>query len=81
MPALSGFRDKLYWRLMPVDGLWHCFTRGYHRTNVYASLCGNHIRAYSGGQSCSRPKAVLRCRDCDVLEMRRRGWSESGPES
>ena len=34
----------------------------------------------SGGQSIDRPAAVKRCAKCDGLEMKRRGWDESGPE-
>lgn len=79
MKNLIGFKDKLYWR--EAAGKFHCFTRGEHRQPIYVTLCGCHVRRWIGGQSCSRPKAVLRCAECDVLEMRRRGWDESGPES
>ena len=77
---MIGFKDKLYWRFVGDDNRWHSFTRGYDRS-VYPSLCARYLRTTSGGQKCSRPKAVLRCADCDKLEMRRRGWAESGPES
>lgn len=88
---LSGLKDKLYWR-ETHDG-WHCFEqrrasvlsfRGKRRATfrtAYVSLCGRHERERSDGQQCRRPEAWRRCRECDVREMKRRGWEESGPVS
>lgn len=33
----------------------------------------------TGGGQCQRPEPILRCARCDLLEMKRRGWEESGP--
>ena len=79
--ALSGFKDKLYWRR--VAGFWHCFKKSRDPETgkrFYASLCGGHELDRSGGQALDRPAAVLRCGSCDGAEMHRRGWTESGPE-
>jgi hypothetical protein len=81
-PALSGFTDKLYWRLGPGQ-FAHCFTksrlgRGYR----YISLCGLAGRpTVGGGQGIGRPPAEWRCTLCDVAEINRRGWDSSGPSS
>lgn len=72
----KGLRDKLYWRF--VGDLAHCFKRSQYG---YASLCGNYALPYTRGQACRRPEAVQRCAKCDVAEMHRRGWEESGPPS
>lgn len=84
MPALSGLRDKLYWRSAvsrrdEVTVRFHCFKK--HEQGGYISLCGYEWRRNSGGQGCRRPRAELRCGICDGAEMKRRGWSESGPAS
>jgi hypothetical protein len=75
----SGFRDKLYWRL--VDGHWafHCFKK--NRSRGFVALCGRAELRRSGGQGIARPEAWQRCGLCDGIEMRRRGWSESGPKT
>jgi hypothetical protein len=44
-------------------------------------LCREFEIAGSGGQSCARPPAVMRCSRCDVDEINRRGKDESMPES
>jgi len=77
---LSGLRDKLYWRQRP-GGMYHCLkkTEGGSHANLFVSLCGNYVRKRSGGQEIRRPPAFMRCGRCDVLEMKRRGWEESGP--
>jgi hypothetical protein len=72
----SGFTDKLYWR--ERSGTWHCFTRS--TGGGYVSLCERFRLSNSGGQSVDRPAAIKRCGLCDGLEMKRRGWDESGPE-
>lgn len=76
-----GLRDKLYWRLFHEgEGLvWHCFKKAGKKR--YLSLCGQFTRRTSGGQSCQRPRAELRCARCDGLEMLRRGREESMPPS
>lgn len=71
----KGFSDKLYWRVF--CRVWHCFKKV--EGGGYISLCGAWELQKSSGQSCSRPAAVLRCAPCDVREMERRGWTESGP--
>lgn len=84
-----GLADKLYWRPVgpvpePRVQVWHCFKklRGKKgEKDLWGSLCGDHVRTKSGGQSCQRPRVVLRCARCDGAEMKRRGWEESGPES
>jgi hypothetical protein len=78
---LSGFRDKLYWR-PAYGGLWHCFKKLPHaQGGGYTSLCHQVERARSGGQSICRPPAYMRCAQCDGVEMKRRGWEESGSET
>lgn len=73
---LSGLRDKLYWR--PTLAGWHCYKSS--AAGGYVSLCGRYTSARSGGQGCARPPAFMRCARCDVSEIERRGWDESGPE-
>lgn len=77
----SGLRDKLYWRPgLSVWHRWHCFKKA--SDGAYVSLCDHSIaREKSAGQGLHRPPAALRCARCDALEMKRRGWDESGPES
>lgn len=78
--ALSGLRDKLYWRISGRS--FHCFKRAPGRVVAYASLCGRVAPlARSYGQSTDRPPPVLRCALCDGREADRRGWDESGPET
>jgi len=77
----KGLSDKLYWR-EETAYKWHCFKKtGFRGHPRYLSLCEKDCRYWIGGQSCRRPAAVLRCAICDGLEMKRRGWQESGPES
>jgi hypothetical protein len=76
----SGFNDKLYWR--QVEDIFHCFSASGREPPRFRSLCGEQARRQiGGGQHCARPIAVRRCARCDVLEMKRRGWSESGDPS
>lgn len=76
--VLSGFRDKLYWRL--AGGLWHCFKKGTSAgPRAFYSLCGGESLLRVGTQQVRRPRPELRCGRCDGLEMQRRGWEESGP--
>lgn len=78
---LLGLKDKLFWRPVNRDD-WHCFKKLCRVDGGgYISLCGRHERPRSGGQSICRPPSVLRCARCDVLEMKRRGWDEGGPDS
>lgn len=84
MSALSGFKDKLYWRRdsMSLIEVWHCYTKMRESTTgvvKYVSLCGTRSRLRSGGQAITRPIPARRCARCDCAEMRRRGWNESGP--
>ena len=75
---LSGLRDKLYWRKLK-SGLWCCFKKA---SGGYISLCEcapEIPKGKLGGQDCRRPAPIRRHARCDVLEMKRRGWSESGP--
>lgn len=79
-----GLQDKLYWRQPTTGGVWHCFKAAEDVPGLpreWISLCGKRTIARTGGQSCSRPNPWLRCATCDVREMERRGWDESGPES
>lgn len=79
----KGLTDKLYWRA--IDGAsalssMHCFKK--QNGGGYVSLCGRFRKGVlGGGQHCNRPRAEMRCGACDGAEMKRRGWSESGPES
>lgn len=75
----SGLWDKLYWRPSPSGWVWHCYSKGAE--GRYVSLCGAMTRTRSGGQQARRPPVLLRCGRCDVAEIERRGWDESGPES
>ena len=77
---LSGLRDKLYWRLC-ADGDWHCFSKRPPGApgERFRSLCERFSRPNSGGQASRRPEPLFRCARCDVAEMKRRGWDESGP--
>jgi len=76
-----GFTDKLFWRQpTKYGGQSHCFKR-VHPGPKYQSLCRRWDLDRSGGQRCARPPAMLRCALCDVAEMKRRGWEESGPVS
>lgn len=80
--ALSGLRDKLYWRYVEDDAQYHCFKRTDERRGgqiVLIALCHRFERVRSGGGSCRRPEPVFRCALCDGREMKRRGWDESGP--
>ena len=70
-----GLTDKLYWRNH------HCLVRAPSRQYRYVSLCGRAEQYVIGGQECRRPPVHERCAICDGLEMKRRGWSESGPAS
>lgn len=72
----SGFTDKVYWRQVSTF-MFCCFKKC--GDDGYQSLCGNRHRDRSGGQSASRPEAIFRCAMCDIEEMKRRGWEESGP--
>lgn len=73
-----GLRDKLYWR--PVaGGLWHCFKK--LQGGGYISLCERHESPRSGGQCIGRPPVHMRCGQCDVAEINRRGKDESLPEA
>lgn len=78
-----GLRDKLYWRARYPSALrFHCFKRVAGNRREYIALCDDDISIkHSGGQSIRRPPAFLRCAQCDCAEMKRRGWTESGPES
>ena len=78
-----GFVDKLYWRRVgPVGHAYHCFSKVAGRKKIpFVSLCGRFDLIRSGGQACSRPAPWNRCGICDGLEMKRRGWDESGPAS
>lgn len=76
----SGLMDKLYWRwLTPSSLIAHCFKR--HEGGEFRSLCGPWSLTHSRGQAVNRPPAMLRCGVCDGMEMERRGWQESGPDS
>ncbi len=75
--ALSGFQDKLYWRQPGPGRVWHCFKKVVG--GGYLSLCDRFELTRSGGQAVDRPDPWLRCSTCDVAEMKRRGWEESGP--
>ena len=77
---LSGLRDKLFWR--PGAHSWHVYKRGADRPVVYVTLCGRgrELRRI-GGQGAHRPPVYMRCGMCDGIEMARRDWDESGPES
>lgn len=76
-----GFRDKLYWRCLEKTGWgrWHCFKKV--EGGGFQSLCGFHHLPNSLGQKIERPIPELRCARCDIAEMKRRGWQESGPET
>lgn len=76
----KGLTDKLYWR-ETRPGFWHCFKATGLRTPRYEALCGREELYWVGGQDCRRPNPLKRCGVCDGLEMKRRGWVESGPES
>jgi hypothetical protein len=82
---LSGLRDKLYWRKAYPNAPAHCFKKirqtKYPMRRQFQSLCGQHDLYGVGVQKCRRPPAIQRCAQCDVAEMKRRGWEESGPES
>ena len=75
--SIKGFTDKIYWRPVTV---WHAFKRRADGPG-YVSLCGTWMREKAGTQGCGRPPAMMRCAGCDIAEMKRRGWDESGPES
>lgn len=71
--------QRIYWRR--IGYLWH----GFRRTRdggvaPFRSLCGQRALTRIGSQDVMRPAPVLRCSQCDVEEMRLRGWDESGPE-
>lgn len=74
-----GLADKIYWRPMS-QWRWCAFVRGVRGGPRYVSLCGRSHRSRSGGQECARPPAMLRCVGCDLEELDRRGWEESGAE-
>lgn len=77
----SGFTDKLFWRSIPrlSPDTAHCFKKS--DGHGWVSLCGRWVTKRIGGQACSRPRPELRCGLCDGLEMERRGWDESGPDT
>lgn len=77
----SRFRDKLYWRRVGVT--WHCFKKTVDDAGKrsFVALCGRHELPKSYGGATRRPNVYLRCGRCDNLEMERRGWEESGPET
>jgi len=75
----TGLADKLYWRQLWPFAKFHCFKK--HSRGGYISLCGGEEIPRSMGQRCSRPPPYKRCAICDGLEMKRRGWKESGPDS
>ena len=83
----KGLADKIYWRQVGGGWSWHAFKRLAEqfkfqgKTIRYGSLCGSVHIERSGGQDCRRPYALMRCGRCDNLEMQRRGWEESWPES
>jgi hypothetical protein len=75
-----GLADKLYWRW--AGGVAHCFKKTrFGRPVVLRSLCGRYDMTRSGGQSCNRPPAAMRCAMCDSREIGRRGKESSLPES
>lgn len=74
---LSGFQDKLYWRQSSPGKRWHCFKKA--EGGGYVSLCDEVEIKRSGGQAITRPDPWARCPICDGLEVKRRGWEESGP--
>ncbi len=76
--SCAGLQDKLFWRRV-TTGLFHCFKKA--SSGGYVSLCGQFHLARCGGQSITRPPAMMRCARCDIAEMRRRGWDQSGPET
>jgi hypothetical protein len=76
----KGLTDKLYWRQVLPFSKFHCFKKRADRKG-FTSLCEREDLPWLGGQSCSRPRVFDRCGCCDGLEMKRRGWEESGPES
>ncbi len=77
---LAGLVDKLYWRRTD-GGLFHCFTSAFNHKPRFTSLCEVHTRERSGGGRMARPPAMMRCAQCDVAEIARRGVEESMPES
>jgi hypothetical protein len=70
--------DHLYWR--KARGQWHCFKK-IAQVRGYVSLCQRQEIAMVHGREISRPEVALRCGVCDRLEMERRGWEGSGPDS
>jgi hypothetical protein len=74
----SGFNDKLYWRRVAPNSIYHCFKKV--EGGGFISLCRKHWIERSGGQAIDRPRSEFRCGLCDGKEMERRGWEESGPE-
>ena len=74
----TGFTDKLFWRF--GNGVAHCFKHEAEaRPRSWISLCQRRRIFRSGGQKVARPDAMMRCSLCDIREMARRGWDESGP--
>ena len=77
----KGLTDKLYWRDFRGTGIYHCYKKtGQQQFVALCNLKDEELKKI-GGQKCSRPRPLQRCPRCDVAEMRRRGWEESGPES
>lgn len=74
---LKGLTDKLYWRRSGAS--YCCFKKA--DGGGYVSLCQKSDRHRSGGQACARPPAYMRCAQCDIREMKRRGVEESMPHS
>jgi hypothetical protein len=81
---LAGLRDKLYWRRLDGQDVYHCFKAeglGPRGGQTWISLCRRWRINSSGGQECARPLSERRCARCDGLEMARREVDEGMPES
>lgn len=76
MNIVEGLNDKLYWRA--VKSKFHCYTPS---GKGYASLCELVPPIKKDGVLVRRPRAQDRCDLCDGIEMVRRDWKRSGPES
>jgi len=74
-----GLRDKLYWRGPDERGLYHCYKKTGPQQFVALCRLPEKELVKVGGQACRRPPVLKRCSRCDVAEMKRRGWEESGP--
>jgi hypothetical protein len=77
------FRDKVYWRRAqsPLCGpAFHAFINvtPYAMRGSWESLCGKYTISGPGGkgrgsnQKINRPVEVLRCKECDAAEAKRR---------